>query len=193
MFKAVFGMLCLVFLMFFNFASASASANVEIEDLGRRSKAIINLSPDITLRVDNIKAKRKVRIEGVKKKVHYYLETGELLATVKRKPGSITVKMFGSNNLWKVKLKDYGLLIANNNEMTAPYKVKQKDGIFQLRRGDKKIAKVKQKDGKAKVMVAGVNQFSITNSNPDFLALLAVPELDLVFAVILITELKLDE
>ncbi len=90
--------------------------------------------PDIT-----IDGQQYQRVSSEHKR-SYYDSEGQLLAIVKYREGSFKLYDASNHLQWKVKAKTAKIKIANNEEMEAPYQLKQYDnGKLKLKRNEEEL------------------------------------------------------
>ncbi len=166
--------------------SSLCCADVEI--IGNDGKPLAWVASDYSgFTVGNKKYLRKVSKSG---KTKYLNASGYLMAKVNDSDKGFKLKSISGETLWKLKSKDYGLKIADNNEMDKAYKVKHKSAGYALMRGDKKLALVKSSGSDFKVLLGEQLLMTVRGgASPEYLTVLAIPEAKWEYRLILFTEL----
>ena len=88
-----------------------------------------------------------------------YEQDGAVIAVVKSDGAKLKIKDEGGKLLWKIKLKDDKVKIADNEELVNAYSIKTRDDGFKVKLGETELGKVKfyPDDKRIKVKDAGGN------------------------------------
>lgn len=187
----MFKVKCVLAILLFALFSSSALAQIKIYDANKNLKAEVDVKAAAIIQVGDVRVFRKIKGDGQSEKIKYYLESGNLLATVNRDDDSIKLKVPVGQRLWKIKAKVSALKIADNEDMHNAYSIKSSGVKFKLKRNDKTFVEVKPKEAKTKIYVNDELTYIVKGGDAQYLAVLAVPGSDLVLGSILLTELTL--
>lgn len=123
-------------------------------------------------------------------KVRYINSDNDVLLKANHSKEGFKLKQGESKTLWKVKYKDYGLKIATNDEMKNAYKVKRSSGKYKLKKDDDTLAKIKTKGKDYTILRGDRLLMTVKGGKPEFLPVLAIPDVGWMEKLVLYTELS---
>ena len=200
--RNVFSAVIIVVLLFLiSCDSSSQTAKKEVQNtLNERSNIIRVINGDgaeiasIEHLQDNViflegnRIKSKIGSSGKRK---YLDEGGNTIGKINKYDYGFKVKSLEGTILWKIKLKDESIKIANNDDMEGAYKVKKKSKT-KIYVDEKEVGNAIEMESYIKVHTMDKKELKVFNTNELHAAIMGIVEIPLEIRLIMLAEISFE-